>query len=60
MPPVLGSYSLCGVHEGEVSAGGWGEVMCSPNVHGRYVIVQIPGENEILTLCEVQVFGSGK
>ena len=30
---------------------------CTNYVRGRYVIVQIPGSGEILTLCEVQVFG---
>ena len=59
-PPVLGAYRLCGTYQGSVPAGEWGEITCSPNANGRYVIIQIPGANEILMMCEVEVFGNGK
>ncbi|CAB4039940.1 neurotrypsin, partial [Paramuricea clavata] len=36
-----------------------GIVSCKPAVVGRYVTVVIPGENKILTLCEVEVYGAG-
>ena len=29
-----------------------------PEVIGRYVTVFIPGKNKILTLCEVEVYGT--
>ena len=35
-------------------------VTCAAGTIGRYLIVQIPGASEILTLCEVQAFGQGK
>ena len=48
---------MCGTYEGSAPAGEWVEVTCSSNAHGRYLIIQIPGARQILTLCEVQVFG---
>ena len=30
-----------------------------PEVIGRYVTVFIPGEDKVLTLCEVEVYGTG-
>ena len=32
------------------------DIICNMDTRGRYVIIQIPGALEILTLCEVQVF----
>ena len=55
--PVAGEYPLCATHAGSVSAGAKVEMTCSILAKGRYVIVQIPGSSEILTLCEVQVYG---
>ena len=33
-------------------------VICRPPVTGRYVTIVIPGSHKILTLCEVQVYGT--
>ena len=33
-------------------------VICRPPVTGRYVTIVIPGSYKILTLCEVQVYGT--
>ena len=33
-------------------------VICRPPVIGRYVTIVIPGSQKILTLCEVQVYGT--
>ena len=33
------------------------DVNCSSPMHGRYVYIQIPGGNRILSLCQVQVWG---
>ena len=33
-------------------------VICRPPVTGRYVTIVIPGSKKILTLCEVQVYGT--
>ena len=49
---------MCGTYEGSAPAGEWVEVTCSSNAHGRYLIIQIPGARQILTLCEVQVCGA--
>ena len=58
--PTMASFSLCGQYLGEVPAGEWGVVNCWPNAHGRYLVIQIVGEHDCLTLCEVQAFGSSK
>jgi hypothetical protein len=34
------------------------DVTCSTPLKGQYVYVTVPGENKILTLCEVQVHGN--
>ena len=48
----------CASHVGIVGKGASVELMCQPDpVLGRYLVVQIPGERERLTLCEVQVYG---
>ena len=50
----------CGTYEGVVSNGDWAEVMCAPGARGSYVRIQIPGDSQALSLCEVEVFSDGK
>ena len=50
------SYTLCATYCGVVGNGATESVNCDTNNSGRYVVVQIPGSNERLTLCEVKVF----
>jgi len=57
--PAVSNYPICGAFEGKVAAGATAEITCKPGLVGRYVIVQLK-ETEYLTLCEVEVFGSGK
>ena len=39
------------------TSGATRRVICTNPVSGRYVIVTVTGATEILTLCEVQVYG---
>ena len=55
--PALTNYHVCGKYHGAVGAGAWATVHCHM-MAARYVIVQIPGDKEVLTLCEVQVSGT--
>ena len=50
------SYSLCATHSGIIGNGATESVNCDTNHSGRYVVIQIPGSNEVLTLCEVKIF----
>jgi hypothetical protein len=56
--PAVTNYPICGNYVGAVIAGGTVAFECS--LEGRYVVVQIPGNMEILTLCEVEVFGESE
>ena len=47
----------CGVRQ-HISTNQDGIVSCEPKVVGRYVTIVLPGENKILTLCEVEVYGA--
>jgi len=47
---------LCTHHVGPVEIGGK-QIDCDQPAVGRFLLVQIPGDNEILTLCEIEVFG---
>ena len=33
---------------------------CRPKAYGRYLYIRIPGNNKILTLCEVEVYSLSK
>ena len=33
-------------------------IKCDANTHGQYVKLSLPGKGRILTLCEVEVYGS--
>ena len=56
--PAVTNYPLCATYSG--TAGAVTDISCTAAVVGRYVIVQIPGSSEILTICELEVFGVGK
>ena len=60
LSPNKQTRKACGTYEGAVSNGDWAEVVCAPSARGSYVIIQIPGEDEVLSLCEVEVFSTGK
>ena len=51
--PAVTNYPLCAAYSGV--AGRVTNISCTPAVAGRYVIIQIPGVNETLTLCEVEI-----
>ena len=57
-PPDPSDYTVCAEYTGPAPGG---DIMptsinCPNRPWGRYLIIQIPGDNEILTLCEVEVF----
>ena len=56
--PAVTNYPLCATYSGP--AGAVTDISCIAPVDGRYVIVQISGYTEYLTICELQVFGVGK
>ena len=56
--PAVTNYPLCATYDGRVAA--VTDLICTTAIVGQYVIVQIPGSSERLTLCEVEVFGVGK
>ena len=50
------SYTLCGHYSGIAGSGATVTLICSPYAgFAMSVLIQIPGGNERLTLCEVQV-----
>ena len=50
------NYIICGHYTGAVGLGVTGMIMCSQPTKARYVVVQIHGDNEQLTVCEIFVF----
>uniref|UniRef100_H3AU98 Fucolectin tachylectin-4 pentraxin-1 domain-containing protein n=1 Tax=Latimeria chalumnae TaxID=7897 RepID=H3AU98_LATCH len=50
-----GNSSKCGTFTSTIR--GDTQTFCCNGMKGRYVTIVIPGRNEFLTLCEVQVFG---
>ena len=56
--PVPGSYPLCQPqYSGPAAHNDILDLNCNPGTKGRYVLIQVPGNSEILTLCEVEVYG---
>ena len=47
----------CAVISGSFQLGETRHIRCRSGVKGRFVKVTVPGSSEILTLCEVQVYG---
>jgi len=62
--PVRGKYTLCGQYPGAVPAGATVTVHCT-NVYNtrlryRYVIVQFPLIDDLMNVCEIEVFTLGR
>ena len=56
-----GKYPLCrALYAGKATNGQILDLECDPGVNGQYVWITVPGNKQILTLCEVQVFEAGK
>lgn len=53
---ISASFARCAVIT-SIPAGGIQEFQCN-GMDGRYVNVVIPGREEYLSLCEVEVYGS--
>lgn len=53
---IFASFARCAVIT-NIPAGGIQEFQCN-GMDGRYVNVVIPGREEYLSLCEVEVYGS--
>ena len=51
------SKHLCATN-GVLGAGKVGIFFCKPTASGRYVYVRIPGNDKVVTLCEVEVYSS--
>ena len=59
--PIPGNYPLClGQYSGAATDGQILDLECDTGVSGRYVWIQILGTDEILTLCEVEVYEAGQ
>ena len=54
--PAPNNYELCASHPGQLGA--ITDIECTTPTLAQYVVVQIMG-TEVLTLCEVVVFGHG-
>ena len=52
----LSPSELCAQAEGPFQLGETRLVVCKQDVVGRYVVISLPGEDEMLGLCEVQVY----
>ena len=58
--PKPGSYPLCHKkYTGTATNGQILDIQCDAGVMGQYVWIQVQGDEETLTLCEVQVFEAG-
>jgi len=62
--PVIWNYTLCGQYPGTVPDGATVSVQCT-NAYNRrqrfrYVIVQFPLINDMMNLCEIEVFTIGR
>jgi hypothetical protein len=55
--PNVNNYQLCNAHGGGVGRCEFFRMNCRRTLYGRFVIVQIVGRKEYLTLCEVDVYG---
>ena len=51
-----GASELCAHVEGPL-ASGQTRIVCTNEVVGRYVTISLSGNNDTLTLCEVEVYG---
>ena len=57
-------FVKCTYHAGPVPEGTYKELVCdnATVIEGRYILIQLPGRasNEVLTLCEVEVYTYGE
>ncbi|XP_067026815.1 uncharacterized protein [Acropora muricata] len=51
------SNHLCAANNG-LGASKVGTFFCKPTASGRFVYIRIPGNNKVVTLCEVEVYSS--
>ena len=51
-------FLRCGQYGGSPPVGGDAVMVCTEGVRGRYVYIYVP--DNVLTLCEVQIFDEGK
>ena len=51
------AYKLCGFMTNTMITGERREIWCGENVIGTTVKISMKGRNQILTLCEVLIFG---
>ena len=58
--PTPGDYNICYLYSGASSSGDVMTLTCLPDASGRYLIIQIPGNNEYLLSCEIEVYGIGE
>ena len=52
-----GASELCAHVVGPFAPGETRRIVCTNEIVGRYVTISLPGSNELLTLCEVEVYG---
>ena len=59
--PVPWEYTVCAQYPGNVAIGATVSLHCDPSIKTsfRYVIVQLPSENALLQVCELDVFARG-
>ena len=55
---ISNGYALCKHHAGTVSSGEVVVDNCTSIITGRYIVIQIIGNDKTLTLCEVQAFNA--
>ena len=58
--PYNRAYKQCGFRTNTMNTYERREIWCSGNTIGTTVKISIKGRNQILTLCEVLIFGRGK
>ena len=65
-PPIVNGedldgegFKLCAQYSGALPASETGTIICTSHPSGRYVYIYMR-QNEVLTLCEVQVFEKGE
>ena len=58
--PNNGTYKKCGSSRNNLSSAEARVFSCEPNAKGSSLKIQIKGRRDLLTLCEVFIFGRGK
>ena len=52
--------SICSRYDGVAPEGLMPRIHCDQVTTGQYVVVQVPGDSECLTLCEVGIYRTCK